>query len=423
MTKSDLQARDARVSWHPYTQHATEPAPLPVRAAHGATLVLDDGREVLDAISSWWACLHGHGHPGLVGAFSAQAAELDHVMFAGFTHEPAVELAERVLAIAPPGLARAFFSDSGSTAVEAALKMVVQSHVQRGEPDRRVFVALEGGYHGDTFGAMAVGDPDPFFLAFEPMLFRVRRARPDAAELERALDELGAEAAGIVMEPLVQGAAGMVMHPPALVRAARELTAARGLALVADEVMTGFGRTGTTFACEQADVTPDALCLAKGLTGGSFPLAATLATEALFESFLAPNRSRAFFHGHTFTANPIGCRVALASLDVLEAERTPERLDSIGARIATRLADLAEDARVRELRRTGGIVALELEPPSGQASGYLSDLAPVLRREALARGVLLRPLGHVLYALPPACTSAAEADRIADVMRALVELV
>ena len=416
-TRDDLVARDARALWHPFTQHAVDVEPLPVKAAQGTTLVLEDGREILDAVSSWWSCLHGHGHPRIVRAMAEQAAELDHVMFAGFTHEPAVQLAERVLALAPPGLKRVFYSDNGSTAVEVALKMVVQSFVQRGEPDRRVFVALEGGYHGDTFGAMAVGDPDPFFVAFQPMLFRVRRVPAQAEALERALDELGDEAAGIIMEPLVQGAGGMLMHGPELVRAARDLTSARGLALIADEVMTGFGRTGTVFACEQAGVTPDAMAIAKGLTGGSLPLSATLATEELYESFLIPDRNKAFFHGHTFTGNPIGCRVGLASLDILEEERTPERLSAIGTRIASRLEDLVNDPRIRELRRTGGIVALELEPPAGESAGYISSLITKLRRESLARGVLLRPLGNVLYALPPSCTTMDECDRIAAVMR------
>jgi len=351
---------------------------------------------------------------------ASQARDLDHVMFAGFTHEPAVRLAERLLATAPAGLTRVFYSDNGSTAVEVALKMVVQAFLHAGHPERRVFVALEGAYHGDTFGAMAVGDPHPFFRAFEPMLFRVRRAPRTEEGIRQALDELGPEAAGVVLEPLVQGAAGMVMHPAELVRTARRLCDERGLMLVADEVMTGFGRTGALFACDLAGVAPDALCLAKGLTGGMVPLAATLASERLYEAFLSTERSRAFFHGHTFTANPIGCAVALASLEVCAAEGTPGRLEAIGQRIEAGLVDVANLPVVLDLRRLGGIVALELRPMAGDQPGYLAELGPRLRRRAMERAVLLRPLGNVLYAMPPSSTTPEDCDRIAEVIVALV---
>ena len=418
----DLIRRDRAHLWHPYTQHGVEPDPLAVASAEGAELVLADGRRVLDGISSWWAVLHGHGREELVRAMAEQAARLDHVLFAGATHEPAVALAERLVAVVPTGLTRVFYSDDGSTAVEVALKMVLQSWVQRGEPERRVLLALEGGYHGDTFGAMAVGDPDPFFLAFQPLLFEVRRTAPTADALALALRELGNRAAGVVIEPLVQGAAGMRMHAPAFVGAVRELCDAHGVPMVADEVMTGFGRTGTLFACDQAGVSPDLLCLAKGLSGGVFPLAATLAREAVFEDFLASDRGRAFFHGHTYTAHPVGCATALASLELVLAEDVPARLDRIGARIEAALAPLRDDDRVRDLRRTGGIVAFDRVPPGGDRGGYLADLAPRLRAAALERGVLLRPLGNVLYAMPPACTSDPQADRIAAVMTELVDV-
>jgi adenosylmethionine-8-amino-7-oxononanoate aminotransferase len=415
-----LVERDAARCWHPYTQHATEPAPLPVVAARGATLVLEDGREVIDAISSWWTVLHGHGHPALLEAMADQARRLDHVLFAGATHEPAVALAEELVAAAPPGLARVFYSDDGSTAVEVALKIADQSFVQAGEPERRVFVALEGGYHGDTFGAMSVGDPDPFFAAFAPLLFRVLRVRPDATALANALDELGSEAAGVIIEPLVQGAAGMRMHGEDFVRAVRQQCSARGLPMMADEVMTGFGRTGALFACDRAGVSPDLLCVSKGLTGGTLPLAATLATDAIYDAFLSENRAHTFFHGHTFTGNPIACSAALASLELLGREATPRRLDAIGARIESAVRGglrpgLAD--RVADLRRTGGIVALELRSPGG----YLAAHGSRWRQIALARGVLLRPLGPVVYAMPPSCTTDAQADAIADAMLAVAE--
>jgi adenosylmethionine-8-amino-7-oxononanoate aminotransferase len=413
----DLLARDARVTWHPYTQHGAEPRPLPIVAARGATLTLADGRTLIDAIASWWTCLHGHGHPRLLAAMHEQAARLDHVLFAGCTHEPAVALAEELVAVAPRSLTRVFFSDDGSTAVEVALKLVRQRWVHAGEEERTVFVALEHAYHGDTFGAMAVGDPTPFFAAFEPLLFAVERVRPDG--VASALARLGERAAGVIVEPLVQAAGGMRMHAPATLKAIRAACDAHGVPLVADEVFTGLGRTGTLFACEQAGITPDLLCLAKGLTGGLFPLAVTLATEAIFEAFLSSDRARAFFHGHTHTAHPVGCAVARASLALCREEDVPARLDAIGERIAAGLEDVAASERVLELRRTGGVVALELR--AGER-GYLAEQAPRLRAAAAERGVLLRPLGPVLYAVPPACTSAEQCAKIAEVMAELALL-
>ena len=418
---SDLQDRDRRHSWHPYTRHGVETSLLGVIGAEGNRLKLDDGREVIDDISSWWATLHGHGHPALVDAMTKQAQALDHVLFAGCTHEPAVRLAEELAREAPEGLTRAFFSDDGSTAIEVGLKMVLQSWVQRGEAQRRVFIALEGGYHGDTFGAMSVGDPEPFFVAFQPMLFEVRRVSPDLDEFTAALDELGDRCAGFILEPLIQGAAGMKMHSIEFLRGAREALSARGLPLIADEVMTGFGRTGELFATRKAGVSPDVLCLAKGLTGGMLPLAATLATEELFSCFLSEDKSGALFHGHTFTAHPIGCAVALASLELTLAEETPAKLDAIGQRIETALLDElgGEVDILHNLRRTGGVVAFESRSAE---TGYFSLDTLALREEALAHGVLLRPLGETVYALPPACTTEEDCLTIAKAMAALARL-
>ncbi len=412
----DLVGRDARAVWHPFTQHATDDAPLAVVGAAGAELSLADGRVVIDAISSWWSCLHGHGRPEITRAIAAQAARLDHVLFAGATHEPAVRVAERLLAIAPKGLARVFFSDDGSTSVEVAAKMAVQFHAHRGESNRTTFVVLDGGYHGDTVGAMSLGDPEPFFRAFRPLLFPSRRVAIDPRAVDAALADLGVRAAGVVLEPLVQGAGGMRMHSAEFVRAVRDACTRHGVPLVLDEVMTGFGRTGSTFACSQAGVTPDFLCVAKGLTGGMLPLAATLTTDAVFEAFWSNDRARAFFHGHTFTANPIACAAAIASLDLMERERTPERLASIGGRIEARLRSAALAPECAEsLRRTGGIVAFDLVVRDGSA-GYLADVGRRARRVALDRGVLLRPLGNVVYAMPPACTTEAQCEAIAAAM-------
>jgi len=419
---SNLPERDSRRAWHPYTQHGVDGPPLPVVRAEGSLLELADGRRLIDAISSWWACLHGHGHPRLVEAMERQARELDHVLFAGATHEAAVGLAEELIDVAPEGLSRCFFSDNGSTAVEVALKMVYHRWALRGEPERRRFVTLRGSYHGDTVGAMSVGDPSPFFDVYEPFLFDVERIEPRTEALVEVLESNRGRIAGLLLEPLVQGAAGMRVHSSEFLRDARRLCDEHGLPLVADEVMTGFGRTGRLFACETAGISPDYLCLAKGLTSGMLPLAVTLTTEEVFESFLWHDRSRFFAHGHTMTANPIGCAVARASLSLSLETRVWERLDELGRRIEDRIAPLRDRQNVEHVRRAGGIVAFDLVPKEGDARGYLASVAPRLRAAAIERGVLIRPLGDVVYALPPAATSAEQADRIADVMVELAEL-
>jgi adenosylmethionine-8-amino-7-oxononanoate aminotransferase len=417
MSVRDLMARDREVCWHPYTQHALDEDRLPVVGARGSRLQLADGRELVDAISSWWAILHGHAEPRLLEAMAKQAERLDHVLFAGATHEPAVALAEALVEAAPPGLTRVFYSDDGSTAVEVALKMVVQRWRQGGEPERRVFVALEHAYHGDTFGAMAAGDPDPFFLPFAPLLFEVRRVAVEAEAVGAALDELGRRAAGVIVEPLLQGAGGMRIHPPDFLAGVRRHCDRAGVPLIADEVLTGFGRTGTLFACEQAGIAPDLLCLAKGLTGGLFPLAATLAREEIFADFLSEERGRALFHGHTFTAHPVGCAVALASLELIRERDLPVRFREIGEALQARLAPLAELPWVRGLRRLGGLVAFNLVSPDG--GGYLAETASRTRTIAARHGVLLRPLGDVIYALPPACVEEEDLEKIATAMLAV----
>jgi len=419
LPRDELLRRDASALWHPWTPHGSDAAPLAVVAAAGATLTLADGHELIDAVSSWWTCLHGHGHPRLVAAMERQARRLDHVLFAGATHEPAVALAEALLAAAPPGLSRVFYSDDGSTAVEVALKIARQAAVQRGQPQRTVFVALEHGYHGDTFGAMSAGDPAPFFEPYRPLLFEVVRVPADAAAVRRALCELGDRAAALILEPRVQGAGGMRMHDAAFLRGARAACDEARVPLIADEVMTGFGRTGALFACAAAGIAPDLLCLAKGLTSGMVPLAATLATEELFDAFAGSDRRRLFAHGHSMTANPIGCAVALESLSLCRELGVPARLEAIGARIEASLAPLRSDPRAAGLRRCGGIVAFDLVAGRGAPAGYFSGLAPRLRAAAIEHGVLLRPLGNVVYALPPACTSDEQCDRIAAAMLAL----
>ena len=419
--KPDWLRRDAELCWHPYTQHGLESEPLAVSGARGAWLELADGRRILDGISSWWTCLHGHGHPELVAALAAQARVLDHVLFAGCTHEPAVRLADALVKHAGrlarhggDALNRVFYSDDGSTAVEVALKAAYQCWVRRGEPSRTGILALQGGYHGDTFGAMSAGDPNPFFAEFQPFLFHVGRVRPEPEHLRDALEQQAGRVAALIVEPLVQGANGMTPVPADFLREARRLCDEHGVFLIADEVMTGFGRTGSLFACEQAQLNPDLLCLAKGLTGGMLPLAATLVRGEIYESFLSDKRAEAFFHGHSFTANPLGCAVGLASLSVLEQEDTPARFREIGRWLEADLAELRGAGGVRELRRVGGIAAVELEV--GDA-GYLASVGEELRRRCRAApDALLRPLGNVLYAMPPACTSREECHTLAENM-------
>ncbi|MFK5955566.1 MAG: adenosylmethionine--8-amino-7-oxononanoate transaminase [Planctomycetota bacterium] len=415
---SNLPQRDQKVCWHPYTQHQLDPEPLAVVAAKDATLTLADGTEVIDAISSWWANLHGHARPEITAAMAEQAVKLDHIMFAGFTHEPAVRLAEELVDMTPDGLSRVFYSDNGSTAVEVGLKAVYQTWVRRGQPSRTVFLALDGGYHGDTFGAMSVGEPEPFFEEFSPFLFHVVRVAPNIAAVEAALADLEGRVAGFILEPLVQGAAGMKMHSVDFLKDLRTQCTQNEIFLIADEVMTGFGRTGHRFACNAADIAPDVMCLAKGLTGGIFPLSATLVTEEIYSAFLSDERAKAFFHGHTFTGNPIGCAVGLASMEILRRENTPAMLQCIGDRLFAQLQNLEQQDGVLEVRQCGGIVAIELQT---EDEGYLAGLGETLRAGCRAqKNVLLRPLGNIMYAMPPSCTTDEEVDQIAVALREVV---
>ena len=404
--------------WHPTTQVATAPEPLKVVAGRGALLQLEDGRELIDAISSWWVTLHGHAQPQIAAAVAAQAQRLEQVIFANFSHDPAEQLAERLAALS--GLERLFFSDNGSTAVEVALKIAWQWWRNKGEP-RRQLIAFEGAYHGDTVGAMALGERSLFTAPYDDLLFEVARAswpatwdgdtggeaREAAAllELERLLEQQ--PTAAVIFEPLIQGASGMNMVTPAFLREVERRVRASGALLIADEVMTGFGRTGSLFACQGAGIRPDLMALSKGLTGGFLPMGVTLAREALHQAFIGTDPALTFFHGHSFTANPLGCAAALASLDLLEAN--PRAYQGFEARHRPRLEALA--ARRRQVMRPrcrGTIAAFDLvvEQP-----GYLNAVGRQLQRLCLEAGVYLRPLGHVVYLLPPLCLSEAQLDQ------------
>ncbi|MEN9800413.1 MAG: hypothetical protein RL653_4110 [Pseudomonadota bacterium] len=399
----DVRALDRAHLWHPYTQHGLAPEAVPVVRGRGALLELEDGSTLVDAISSWWVTLHGHGEPAIARAIAAQAETLEQVIFAGFTHAPAAELAKGLLAAAPRGLARVFLSDNGSTAVEVALKMALQFHLHRGEK-RTVVAALEGAYHGDTFGAMSVSGRSVFTAPFEELLFEVARL-PEPVEgdvlgaFDRLLEQRRGEVAALIVEPLLLAAGGMRMWRSELLGALADRAKAAGVLLIADEVATGFGRTGPLFACEHAAVTPDLMCLSKGITGGFLPLGATLATEQLFEAFVSEDRRRTFFHGHSYTGNPLACAAAVASLELLRRPECARARDDIEAQHRKTLDVLAGHPRVKNPRVMGTVAALDLVV--GEGEGYLANVGSQLARHARAQGVLLRPLGNVVYLMPP----------------------
>ena len=346
--------------WHPFTQHGLEePIPLVTRS-EGAALFTADGRRVIDAISSWWVTTHGHCHPRIMAAIAEQAGKLDQIIFAGWTHEPAEEVARRLLAMMPRELTRVFFSDSGSTSVEVALKMALGFWRNRGEDRHRILV-LEHGYHGDTIGGMSVGARGVFNQAYAPLLFDVGTIPFPGGDPQPSYDALDAAcaagAAAFILEPLILGAGGMLMYPPAVLAEFAAICRRHGVLLIADEVMTGWGRTGTLLACEQAGVVPDILCLSKGLTGGAVPLAVTLASEPIFEAHRSTDRARMFFHSSSYTANPIACAAAAANLAIWEEEPVLERVALLAGRQAERLARIAANPSVENPRQLGTIAA------------------------------------------------------------------
>ena len=395
--------------WHPFTQHGlAEDIPLVARA-EGALLHGASGERWIDAISSWWVTTHGHCHPRIMAAIAEQAGKLDQLIFAGWTHEPAEQVAAGPRAIMPPELTRVFFSDSGSTSVEVALKMALGYFANRGE-GRHGIVVMEHSYHGDTIGAMSVGQRGVFNRAYAPLLFDVATVPfPHAGAEQATFDALqsacSAGAAAFIIEPLVLGAGGMLMYSPIVLKEMRAICAAHGTLFIADEVMTAWGRTGTLLACEQAGVVPDILCLSKGLTGGAMPLAVTLATEPVFHAHLSADRSKMFFHSSSYTANPLACAAAAANLAIWQDEPVRHRIATLSARQSDRIFALQG---VENTRVCGTIAAAEV--PGGE--GYLATLAPRLSAFARQRGVLLRPLGNTVYVMPPYCTDAVQLDEI-----------
>lgn len=393
--------------WHPFTQHALEPDMRRIVSAEGAWLEDDNGQRIFDGVSSWWVITHGHRHPKIIAAMREQAALLDQVIFAGFTHAPAEAVAAGLLKMAPHGQSHIFFSDSGSTSVEVALKMALGYWKNIGGKRTRI-LALEHGYHGDTIGTMSAGARGVFNAAYEPLLFEVGRipypkphhAQPTFDALEIACRQ--GDVAAFICEPLVLGAGGMLFYDAETLREMHRICKAHDVLFIADEVMTCFGRTGTVFACEQAGISPDILCVAKGLTGGSVPLAVTLATTEIYEAHLSKDRSRTFFHSSSYTANPIACAAAAANFEIWRTEPVLERILALTQNQALHLNELQTDPRFANLRQLGTIAAFEL---ADIQPGYLADVALKLRARLLERGVLLRPLGSTVYIMPPYCTT------------------
>lgn len=402
--------------WHPFTQEALDPPPIRIVKAEGVYLHTADGRQLIDGISSWWVNLHGHGHPAIVAAIAEQAAKVDHVLLAGFSHDAVEDLRSSLRKYLPHGLNHIFFSDDGSTAVEVALKMAVQYWQNIGRSEKKAIVALEHAYHGDTVGAMSVGAASAFTDPFREMLFPVHRVHSaycrrcpvgktratcaiDCVEqLERLLEQKGNEIAAVIVEPLLQGAGGMIVHPVEFLKRVREACSAHNVLLIADEVLTGFGRCGKMLACELAGIAPDLMCLSKGLTGGVLPMGATVSTDTIHDAFVAKDRSRTFYHGHSYTGNPIAAAAGAASLRIFETEPVFDRIATIARIHGERLNAIRNHPAVAEVRSIGTMAAVELRADD---AGYFSNLRPKLYKFFLDSGVLLRPLGNVVYVLPP----------------------
>jgi adenosylmethionine-8-amino-7-oxononanoate aminotransferase len=418
----NLADRDRAHVWHPYTQMATAPAPFAIARGEGVYLYTEDGRKILDGISSWWVNIHGHAHPKLNEALAAQARRIEHVIFAGCTHAPAVELAERLVNAIPRGLNRIFYSDNGSTAVEVALKLAVQYWRNRGEPQRSRFITMHHAYHGDTVGAMSASEDSLFTRPFAPMLFPVERVHAPycyrcplglkraecsidcLGDLERKLAAGAETIAAVLIEPMLQGAGGMIVWPREFLAGVRRLCDEYNVLLIADEVLTGFGRTGKMFACEHADVRPDLMCLSKALTGGYLPMGVTAATDAVYDAFLSGDRAKTFFHGHSYTANPLACAVAIASLKLFEETDVLDRVGALEVQMRQGFEEMRTLANVGDVRVIGGVGAIELKGEGG----YLDAIGPKLAAAFWGRGLLIRPLGNIVYFMPPYVIGEAE---------------
>ncbi|EHQ30146.1 adenosylmethionine--8-amino-7-oxononanoate transaminase [Mucilaginibacter paludis] len=409
----NLVERDLKVIWHPYTQMQTAAPPIPIVRGEGALLFDEEGKSYIDAVSSWWVNIHGHSHPYIAQKVSAQLSQLEHVIFAGFTHTGAVELAERLLEILPQNQSKVFYSDNGSTAIEVAIKMCLQYWHNQGAP-RTKLLAFKNAYHGDTFGAMAVSARSAFTNVFEALLFEVEFIDlPNAAnisDLKSHITNLKANLACFIFEPLLQGSGGMLMYDAPYLDELMAHCRAENVLTIADEVLTGFGRTGKRFACDHLQQQPDIMCFSKGLTGGTMALGLTTCTQAIYDAFLSADKLKTLFHGHSFTANPIACAAALASLDLFLLPETMANIKRIEERHSRFGLKVGQHPKIKECRQTGTIIALEWE--TGSQTSYFSNLRDKLYNHFLEAGIILRPLGNVLYILPPYCITNEQLDYI-----------
>jgi adenosylmethionine-8-amino-7-oxononanoate aminotransferase len=400
----NLTERDLKVIWHPYTQMQTAMPHIGIVRGEGACLYSEDGKTYIDAVSSWWVNIHGHAHPYIAERVAEQLKKLEHVIFAGFTHEPAVELAERLLALLPQNQAKVFYSDNGSTAIEVALKMCLQYWYNKGQ-QRTKILAFKNAYHGDTFGAMAVSGRSAFTNAFDKLLFDVEfidlPTEGNIESIKSQVSSIKTEIACFIFEPLVQGSAGMIMYEAAYLDELLLHCRQEGIFTIDDEVFTGFGRTGKNFACEYLQHQPDIMCFSKGLTGGTMALGITTCTQHIYDAFLSDDRLKTLFHGHSFTANPIACAAALASMDLFIDPSTAQNMQRITDKHAEFASQIKHHPKIKTIRQTGTILAMEWE--TGDNTSYFSSLRDTLYQFFLAEGIILRPLGNVLYILPPYC--------------------
>lgn len=399
-----LTERDLKVIWHPYTQMQTALPPIPIVKGDGALLFDEDGKSYIDAVSSWWTNIHGHAHPYIAQKITEQLTQLEHVIFAGFTHLPAIELAERLLAILPTNQAKAFYSDNGSTAVEVAIKMCLQYWHNQGVKKTKI-LAFKDAYHGDTFGAMSVSGRSAFTAAFDSLLFEVEFVDlPNAdniRQIKSRISYLRSELACFIFEPLVQGSAGMIMYEAAYLNELMAHCKQEGILLIDDEVFTGFGRTGKPFACNHVSEQPDIMCFSKGLTGGTMAFGLTTCTQQIYDAFLSEDKLKTLFHGHSYTANPVACAAGLASLDLFLAPETTVNIDRIVAAHQQFAEKIKYHPKIKNIRQTGTILAMEWQ--TGQGTSYFSSLRDKLYQYFLQAGIILRPLGNVIYILPPYC--------------------
>jgi adenosylmethionine-8-amino-7-oxononanoate aminotransferase len=423
-----LAARDKRVIWHPFTPQKNMPSPIAITHGKGSLLFDEQNNSYIDAISSWWVTIHGHAHPYIAEKLYQQALQLEQVIFAGFTHEPAVALAERLLQILPSNFSRIFYSDNGSTSTEVAIKMAIQYWWNQRQVagsqlpvTRTKLLAFTNAYHGDTFGAMSVSDRSVFTLAFHDLLFEVVFIDvPDEhniASIKSIIDQQHESIAAFIYEPLVQGAGGMKMYDAKWMNELLEYVQSKNIICIADEVMTGFGRTGKLFASEYMDCKPDIICLSKGLTGGTMALGVTACTNKIYEAYLQEDKLKTFFHGHSFTANPLACTAALASLDLLLQEDCLQRIAWIAEQHQCFLQQLRDKQHIKNVRSLGTIVAFEVMEGKDE---YLNNISNVFTQQCLENGIYLRPLGNTVYLMPPYCISEEELKKVYGVVDRLI---